>query len=189
MRKLLKNYLTLQTKIKKDSLMNIRIFTDGSCNTRTAPHFGGWSFAIAKHGSPDQVIHSDFGGAVETTNNRMELQAVIEALRYLKRLSGLYKDIGVEKVTIFSDSQYTVKSLANKAFQVYLWELDNWRTTTGTVANIDLLKEASNLLKELSFEVVFTWVKGHSGNYFNELVDKKANEGRVKFEKSATACN
>ena len=136
----------------------IQIYTDGACRGNPGP--GGWG-ALLKFGSKEKQL---YGGESLTTNNRMELRAVIEALSALKRPCN---------VSVTSDSTYVLKGINE-------W-LPNWKkrgwTTSGKkpVKNEDLWKSLDSLKSVHNIE--WHWVKGHSGHLENELVDQLANKG------------
>ena len=134
----------------------VEIFTDGACRGNPGP--GGWG-ALLRSGDHERELR---GGEVETTNNRMELTAAIEALRALRHSC---------KVTITTDSVYVrdgiTKWLAN-------WERNGWRTAAKKpVKNRELWQAlASEVARH---EVQWFWVKGHSGHAGNERADQLAN--------------
>jgi ribonuclease HI len=134
----------------------VEIFTDGACRGNPGP--GGWG-ALLRSGDHERELR---GGEVETTNNRMELTAAIEALRALRHSC---------KVTITTDSVYVrdgiTKWLAN-------WERNGWRTAAKKpVKNRELWQAlASEVARH---EVQWFWVKGHSGHAENERADQLAN--------------
>jgi ribonuclease HI len=139
-------------------LKEIIIYTDGACKGN--PGVGGWG-ALLVSGSHTKEI---FGGEVLTTNNRMELMAVIEALQSLKQAS---------RVSVYADSQYVLKGinewLAN-------WKKRNWRTSDNKpVKNVDLWQRLDALASQ--HEVQWIWVKGHAGHAGNERADELANKG------------
>ena len=123
----------------------IEIFTDGSC-LKNPGGPGGWAFCFVEN---DNNVFSTYGSEKDTTNNRMELKAVIEALKFIKDIHENYK--------IISDSQVTVKCSKGE-----------WKRK----ANLDLWKEFETQVKDKN--VVFEWVKAHNGNTYNEIVDKLA---------------
>lgn len=134
------------------------IHTDGACKGNPGP--GGWG-ALLEYGDLSREL---FGGEPETTNNRMELTAVIEALRALKR------DCNVRIVT---DSQYVQKGVESWMSN---WKRKNWKTSAGKpVANRDLWEALDHELK--SHRVVWEWVRGHDGHPGNERADELANRG------------
>ncbi len=131
----------------------IEIFTDGACQGNPGP--GGWAWAIA----PDGSVHGS-GGAPHTTNQRMEVTAVLEALR-----------ANEGEVTIVSDSTYVVNCFRDHWY--VKWQRNGWRNSKKEpVANVDLWKPLVALVLERQPQ--FRWVKGHSGNAMNDIVDRLA---------------
>ncbi|MGN0006165.1 MAG: ribonuclease HI [Candidatus Gastranaerophilaceae bacterium] len=135
---------------------NVQLYTDGACKGNPGP--GGWAVILLCH---DVVIQLS-GYDPDTTNNRMELQAVIEGLRALRE---------PYNVQIISDSQYICDAI-NKGW-LASWQKDKWvKSNKKPVLNVDLWQE---LLPLLSFHnVEFIWVKGHSGDQYNTICDKLA---------------
>ena len=135
----------------------VEIFTDGACSGNPGP--GGYA-AILKYG---QEIREISGYEVETTNNRMEMMAVIEALRQLKRPC---------EVRIITDSQYVVKGMTE---WIQGWIKRNWLTSQKKpVLNKSLWKELLRLCQKHKIE--WQWVKGHNGHPYNERCDQLARE-------------
>jgi ribonuclease HI len=136
----------------------IDIYTDGACKGNPGP--GGWG-AYFKSGDHEKDI---FGGDSQTTNNRMELMAVIEALKTLKNRS---------RIRLFIDSQY-VKNGIN--IWISNWKKNGWRTSNKkAVKNVDLWMQLDELVP--NHEIEWIWVKGHAGNFGNERADALANQG------------
>ena len=136
----------------------IGIYTDGACKGNPGP--GGWG-AYLISGAHEKEI---FGGEAETTNNRMELTAVIEALRMHKNPS---------KIRLFIDSQY-VKNGIN--LWISNWKRTGWKTSNKKpVKNVDLWMVLDELVPR--HEIEWIWVKGHAGNLGNERADDLANRG------------
>lgn len=141
----------------------ITIYTDGACSGNPGP--GGWG-AILMVGDVRKEIS---GGSENTTNNIMELSAVIEALKLLKRPC---------KVNVFSDSAYVVNAFNQK--WIYGWIKKNWRTAGGdSVKNKELWQELYSLTKV--HDVTFNKVKGHADNEFNNRCDEMAVAESKKF--------
>lgn len=134
----------------------IEIFTDGACSGN--PGSGGWG-AILRCGETEKELS---GGAAETTNNRMELTAVIEALKALKREC---------EITLYTDSRYVMDGVNE---WLPNWKRNDWRTTNkkSAVKNVDLWQELDQLLPK--HKIKWVWVKGHNGHPENERVDKLA---------------
>lgn len=157
--------------------MKIRIFTDGACSENPGP--GGWAAVF----NTDNKCKTISGHEMTTTNNRMELKAVIES--YKKILTTMC-DSSVE-FELYSDSAYVVNSINNG--WIAKWQLNNWKTTRNwDVKNRDLWEEfigLQNKAKMLGISVKIIKIKGHSGNTFNELVDKLAKEESTKAKEGA----
>lgn len=136
----------------------IVIYTDGACSGNPGP--GGWG-AVLLSGSHRKDI---FGGEKETTNNRMELSAVIESLKSLKNSS---------QVSIYTDSKYVMDGITKWIFN---WKKNGWKSANKKpIKNIDLWQQ---LDKEVArHQAEWTWVKGHSGDQFNEVADELARRG------------
>lgn len=136
----------------------IEIYTDGACKGN--PGVGGWG-AWLKFNAHEKSIS---GGEINTTNNRMELTAVIRALEALKRSS---------KVKIYTDSVYVQKGMTE---WIAGWKAKNWRTASKKpVKNDDLWQTLDQLSSK--HEIEWCWVKGHAGNVGNERADMLANAG------------
>ena len=135
--------------------MQVDIFTDGACRGNPGP--GGWAAILRCKGVEKELT----GGAPETTNNRMELSAVIEGLKALKKSPC--------NVTIHTDSKYVMDG-ATKWMDG--WKKKNWRTAKGPVKNLELWQELSNILEQ--HNVSWKWVKGHAGHPENERADALA---------------
>ena len=141
----------------------VTIYTDGACSGNPGP--GGWG-AILMLGENRKEIS---GGSENTTNNIMELTAVIEALKILKRPC---------KVNVYSDSAYVVNAFLQK--WIYVWMKKGWKTASGDpVKNKELWQELYGLTK--IHEVTFNKVKGHADNEFNNRCDEMAVAESKKF--------
>lgn len=137
-------------------MKDVQIYTDGACSGN--PGAGGWS-AVLKFGGHEKEL---CGGARETTNNRMELTAVIRSLQALKEPCA---------VTLTTDSKY-VSDAITKGW-LYGWQKKNWRLAGGgPVKNVDLWEELLALLAV--HQVKVCWVKGHAGHPENERCDALA---------------
>lgn len=142
--------------MNKKSLKKVEIFTDGACSGNPGP--GGYG-AILRFNNIEKEL---FGGEINTTNNRMELTAVIEALSALNCPCD---------VTLKTDSKYVVDSITKG--WVYSWKKNNWKKSDKSKAlNIDLWERLLELLE--IHNVKFLWVKGHSGHKENERCDELA---------------
>ena len=134
----------------------VEIFTDGACSGNPGP--GGWG-VILRYGDKEKEL---CGGEQETTNNRMELTAVIEALSALKEAC-------IVKLT--TDSKYVCDAILNG--WVYSWQKNGWKKADKKPAlNVDLWEKLLPLLDR--HEVKFNWVKGHNGHRENERCDQLA---------------
>jgi ribonuclease HI len=134
------------------------VYTDGACSGNPGP--GGWAWAVAPDGEPNGA-----GGAGETTNQRMELQAVLEALQAL----GVGSEAG--RVEVVSDSTYVVNCFRDEWW--IKWQRNGWHNSKRQpVANADLWQPLVELVN--AGDVEFRWVKGHSGDPMNDLVDELA---------------
>ncbi len=143
----------------------VEIFTDGACSGNPGP--GGYGVILRYNGHIKELS----GGDSATTNNRMELTAVIRALDALKEPC---------KVTLTTDSQYVVNSVEKK--WLYNWEKKNWiRSKNDPVPNTDLWKQLIPLLEK--HEVKFVWVRGHNGHPENERCDELAVIERDKYSR------
>lgn len=149
--------------------MKLRIFTDGACSGNPGP--GGWSMVF----NMMDECRTFAGSELDTTNNRMELLAVIEALSELYNNPELYKDY--DTFELYSDSAYVVNAITNGWLDN--WEVRGWKTKQGDdVKNAKLWKRLKKLLSQV--RITFYKVKGHDGDTFNELADKLAREACIK---------
>ena len=136
----------------------VEIWTDGACKGN--PGLGGWG-ALLRHGGREKAI---CGGEANTTNNRMELMAVIEALKALKRPC---------QVRVHTDSQYVQKGMNE---WLPGWKARGWRTADKKpVKNADLWQELEQ--QAAKHELTWLWVRGHAGDPGNVRADQLANEG------------
>jgi ribonuclease HI len=133
------------------------IYADGACFNNPGP--GGWGCHFSYKGHTRKL----YGGHPDTTNNRMELMAVIKSLEALTRPCN---------VKIYSDSKYVIDGITK---WIHNWKKRNWRK----VKNIDLWVQLDNI--QQMHNVEWEWVRGHSGNHGNDLADKLANEGMMPF--------
>jgi ribonuclease HI len=136
----------------------VEMYTDGAC--RGNPGKGGWG-VLLRYGDVDKTI---YGGELMSTNNRMEMTAVIKGLEALTRAS---------HVLITTDSKYVLKGMTEWLSN---WKARNWRTASKKpVQNVELWKQLDALVSQHSVE--WSWVKGHSGHTENEIADQLANLG------------
>lgn len=139
----------------RKKLAHVEIFVDGACSGNPGP--GGWA-AITRTSKGER---ERAGGAVDTTNNRMELTAAIIALEKLKRR---------RRVTLYSDSRYVIDGATKWCDQ---WRKNGWRTAAKTcVKNVDLWERLDAVNRRHRIE--WRWVRGHSGHPENERVDQLA---------------
>ena len=138
----------------------VEIYTDGACKGNPGP--GGWG-VLLKSGSTEKEL---FGGERETTNNRMELMAVIMALEALKRPCHVF---------LHADSQYVLKGMTE---WLAGWKAKGWKTASKQpVKNVDLWQRLDALVATSEHKIEWRWVKGHNGDPGNERADELANRG------------
>ena len=144
--------------MNSEKMNEVEIYTDGACRGNPGP--GGWGVWLCAGGHEKEM----FGGDVDTTNNRMELTAVIEALRVLKRPC---------RVVLHTDSQYVQKGITE---WIHKWKERGWRTADKKlVKNVDLWMELDKATQ--CHDIQWRWVKGHAGHPGNEKADQLANRG------------
>jgi len=136
----------------------IEIYTDGGCSGNPGP--GGWAYVIIRD---DVLVSEKWGADKQTTNNRMELQAVIAALETLSP-----EEKRGEKIVVYTDSQYVQKGIT-----VWLpeWKKKEWKTSDKKPVKNKELWQRLEALAGL-FSVSWVWVKGHAGNKYNERCDE-----------------
>ena len=137
-------------------MKRIEIFTDGACSGNPGP--GGWG-AILRYNEVEKEL---FGGEADTTNNRMELTAVIEALSALKEPCN---------ITLYTDSRYVMDGIEK---WIAAWKQNGWKTANkkAPVKNIELWQKLDEL--QAQHEIRWVWVKGHAGHKENERCDELA---------------
>lgn len=144
-------------------MKQIEIYTDGACSGNPGP--GGWGAVLVYNGKEKELS----GSEKNTTNNRMELTAVIIALNALNQPC---------EVKLTTDSKYVCDAV-NKGW-VYSWRKNGWKKSDKKPAlNVDLWKELLSLLEK--HEVEFIWVKGHNGHKYNEICDALAVKEYQKY--------
>jgi ribonuclease HI len=145
----------------------LKIYTDGGCSGNPGP--GGWAYVITLETFQGlRVLEESSGGEKATTNNRMELRAVIESLRSLKIASDNPQSSVPRRAVIFTDSQYVQKGITE---WIHKWKKNAWRTSDKKpVKNQDLWMELDSLAGE--FPLAWEWVQGHAGIEYNERCDR-----------------
>lgn len=139
----------------------IEIFTDGACSGNPGP--GGWGAILRWKGHEKEL----FGGEADTTNNRMELMAAIQALESLKRSS---------RVALYTDSTYVRDGIKS---WIHGWKRNGWRTAAKKpVKNEDLWRRLDAATAD--HDIAWHWVKGHAGHPENERADELARQGAVE---------
>lgn len=143
------------------NLSHVVIYTDGACKGN--PGLGGWGVLLRAADGTEKEL---FGGEKETTNNRMEMMAVIQALASLKRPC---------QVTLHMDSQYVLKGITE---WIKGWKAKGWKTSTKQpVKNVDLWQQLDALVQNSGHAIDWRWVRGHAGDPGNERADALANKG------------
>lgn len=148
-----------------DELDKVTIYTDGACKGN--PGVGGWGALLQAQGATKEI----WGGERDTTNNRMELRAVIESLRLLKRPC---------HITLYLDSEYVRKGITE---WIHGWKAKGWKTASKQpVKNAELWQELDALVHGSPHKIDWRWVKGHAGNPGNEKADELANRGVAELD-------
>jgi|TARA_B110000196_G_C21080460_1_gene632205 ribonuclease HI len=136
----------------------VNIYSDGACKGNPGP--GGWGALIIEGDNKNEI----FGGEANTTNNRMEILAVIMALKAINTIS---------EITVFTDSTYVQKGISE---WIDKWKINGWKTSNKKeVKNKDLWVQLDSLTAQL--KINWVWVKGHSGHSENDRADYLANQG------------
>lgn len=144
-------------------MKKVMIYTDGSCRRNPGP--GGWGAILVYGGTEKELC----GGEADTTNNRMELTAAIEALAALREPC---------EVTLTSDSKYLTDAVTKS--WVYSWKKKGWkRSGNEAVPNVDLWERLLSLLD--IHRVDFVWVRGHAGHEYNERCDEMAQAKSAEY--------
>ncbi len=151
----------------KPSVREVLLFTDGACSGNPGP--GGWAFILRDVKTMKE--HTGSGGESDSTNNRMELQAVIQGLAALKRPC---------KIKLYSDSKYVLQGMQEWMLG---WKRNGWMRKEGSkkkpVKNVELWQELDRLVQ--LHQISFHHVRGHSGHPENERCDQMAVEASEKF--------
>lgn len=143
----------------------INVFTDGGCSGNPGP--GGWAYVLISNGN---VISTSSGGEAQTTNNKMELMAVINAISSCNL-------IGAKKIIINTDSQYVKNGITTWIFN---WKNNGWKTASkDPVKNKELWQQLDELAS--SSDITWNWVKGHAGIEYNELCDSMVKKEMQKY--------
>nr|WP_315184261.1 ribonuclease HI [uncultured Albidiferax sp.] len=139
---------------------HVDMYTDGACKGNPGP--GGWGVLLTWGGTEKEM----FGGELATTNNRMEMMAVIEGLSALKQPCS---------ITLYIDSQYVLKGMTE---WLKGWKSRGWLTASKEpVKNVDLWQRLDTLVNTAGHKIEWRWVKGHAGHPGNERADALANRG------------
>ncbi len=134
----------------------IKIYTDGACSGN--PGKGGWGVVIIEEKKDPKFL---YGGEDNTTNNRMELKAAIEAINYFTNQ---------QNIQLYTDSKYLKEGIEN---WIKNWKKNGWKTSSKKpVKNRDLWTELDNCINKHS--IIWNWVKGHANNQYNEKADELA---------------
>ncbi|MEN9202756.1 MAG: ribonuclease H [Thermostichus sp. DG_1_6_bins_120] len=141
------------------------IFTDGGCSPNPGP--GGWAVVVVQD---NQVVDEWYGGDPTSTNNRMELTGLIQALEYCHNTKSNTLH------TIYSDSHLCVQIYNNWIAQ---WAAQGWRRRTGPVENLDLVQQLYQL-KQQCPHIQVSWIQAHGGMRWNEYADKLVAQGRLE---------
>ena len=143
----------------------VDIFTDGGCSGNPGP--GGWAYVMLSDG---QLTSYSSGGEAQTTNNKMELTAVIRAIEDASLL-------GVSEISISTDSQYVKNGITTWIFN---WKKNGWKTSSkDPVKNRELWEHLDEL--NSTNKIRWTWVKGHAGIKYNEMCDSLVRKEMEKF--------
>jgi len=150
----------------------LKIYTDGGCSGNPGP--GGWAYVmVAETFQGDRILAEQWGAEKDTTNNRMELTAVIESLWALKTMNAVPQNAVLQnavprQVIIYTDSQYVQKGSTD---WIHKWKQNAWRTSDKKpVKNKDLWMALDSLAGE--FSLGWVWVQGHMGIEYNEYCDR-----------------
>lgn len=154
------------------------IYTDGGAQPNPGP--GGWGCVLLRYINKERIEKEISGNSNQTTNNRMEITAVIEGLKTLKR---------PYHVAIYTDSNYVKFAIGQwingtprcgKTGWIVDWERRGWARKEGKLQNVDLWQEIWELCSKQK-SITLHWVKGHSNDYYNDRCDQLATEERLKI--------
>lgn len=155
---------------------SVKIYTDGGCSGNPGP--GGWAYVVTletlHEGKPQdsQIVAEQWGAEKHTTNNRMELTAVIESLKAFKSIDTINGNVLPRNAALYTDSQYVQKGITN---WIHTWKRNSWRTSDKKpVKNKDLWMELDSLAGEMP--LAWVWVRGHAGIDYNERCDRMTQE-------------
>lgn len=147
-------------------MQTVDIYTDGGCSGNPGP--GGWAYVVLSEG---KMISYSSGGEAQTTNNRMELNAVIHAIEDVSLM-------GVDSMTISTDSQYVKNGITT---WINAWKRNGWRTSSkDPVKNRELWEQLDKL--NAAGKIRWNWVKGHAGIKYNEMCDTLVGKEMEKFK-------
>ena len=152
--------------------VSFMIYTDGGCSGNPGP--GGWAYVmVTQTYQGEQIIAKNSGAEINTTNNKMELTAVIMALRELKTMGEAPRQI-----TVFTDSQYVQKGITE---WIHKWKRNLWKTSDKKpVKNRELWLELDSLAG--NFCLKWEWVKGHAGIKYNEMCDTMTQDAVARIK-------
>ncbi|KYC51805.1 MAG: ribonuclease H [Candidatus Methanofastidiosum methylothiophilum] len=151
----------------------IDIYTDGGSSGNPGP--GGWAYVILYAG---ETLDRRSGGESLTTNNRMELEAVIQALEFLQKRTRQKK----EHIRVHTDSQYVKQGVTH---WIHTWLKNGWKTSNRqAVKNQELWERLWELSQ--NFEIQWEWIKGHAGDLYNEACDRMVQQEIQKFRRNTS---
>lgn len=161
----------MEEKRSKEKIVTLEIYTDGSCKSMARTTFGGWAFVVIQD---SKEVYCATGSEVNTTNQRMELEAIKSALDYIKTVRRAN-----ERVVVYSDSAYAINCYNKGWYQN--WIANGWRNASKQpVANQDLWEEIIPYFD--NFWYSFHKVEGHAGDYWNEVCDERAQAEAKKLK-------
>lgn len=149
--------------------MCIEVYTDGSCPKPHGP--GGWAYVVLNKINQQTIIK--YGSENNTTNQRMEMTAAIQCLKDILNIQSK-TNININ-IDLYSDSEYVVKGCNDWCHK---WIKNKWKNSSNkTISNLDLWKELYDLSFNKKIKINYKWIKGHSGNKYNDLADEYAGKG------------